>query len=194
MKKTVSISALIVAALFLAPNLASAHIIPGTTHGLREGLVHPWSGLDHLLAMIAVGLWAAQHRGTAMWRIPLAFVAVMAAGGILGMAGVALPGAEFGIALSVAVLGVLIATAAQFKTGWSMALVGAFALFHGFAHGHEMPAAVSALPFSVGFVGSTLALHGLGIGVGLFFQQQPRLIRVAGIGITASAAFCFASL
>jgi len=194
MKRNVSIPALIAASLVLVPNLASAHIIPGTTHGLREGLVHPWSGLDHLLAMIAVGLWAAQHRGAAVWRIPLAFVSVMALGGVLGLSGASVPGVEFGIALSVLVLGALIATATQFKTVWSMALVGGFALFHGFAHGHEMPAAVSALPFSIGFLLSTLALHGVGISVGLSLQQQPRLIRIAGLGIAACAALCFAGL
>jgi urease accessory protein len=81
MKRNISIPVLIIGSLVLLPGLASAHILSGTTHGLKDGLLHPWSGLDHLLAMFAVGLWAAQHRGASIWRIPLAFVSVMALGG-----------------------------------------------------------------------------------------------------------------
>jgi len=142
----------------------------------------------------SLGLWAAQHRGASIWRIPLAFVSVMALGGILGLTGATVPGVEFGIALSVLALGALIATATRFQPTWSMALVGLFALFHGYAHGHEMSAAVGALPFSMGFILSTLTLHALGIGAGLSLQQQPRVIRVAGLGIAACSALCFPGL
>lgn len=116
----------------------------------------------------------------------------MALGGILGWTGATVPGVEFGIAFSVLALGALIATATRFQPTWSMALVGLFALFHGFAHGHEMPTAVGALPFSVGFILSTLTLHALGIGAGLSLQQQPQVIRVAGLGIAACSVWCFA--
>src|ERR1700677_2060468 len=91
--------------LLLLPTLASAHILPGTSHGLQDGLMHPLTGWDHLLAMVAVGLWAAQQRGRAMWQIPLAFVSVMVLGGILGVTGVLVPGAELAIAISVLALG-----------------------------------------------------------------------------------------
>ena len=176
--------------------MASAHIIPGTAHGLREGFVHPFTGMDHLLAMFAVGMWAAQHRGRAMWMIPLTFVGVMGLGGAIGLAGAALPGAavEIGIACSVLVLGALIATSAQFKLSWSMCLVGLFALFHGYAHGHEMPAAMSAATFSAGFMAATLLLHGLGIAVGLGLKRQDRLVRVMGAGIALCSVCLFAGL
>jgi urease accessory protein len=177
----------------LLPSVAMAHILPGTGHGLREGMAHPFSGLDHLLAMFAVGLWAASYRGRALWLIPLTFVGVMALGGVMGLAGVQIPGAEFGIALSVLVLGSLIATMTQFKPRWSMALVGAFAIFHGYAHGHEMSASVSAIGFSAGFLISTLLLHALGIGAGLYFQKQPQALRFAGLAIAGSSIFFFVS-
>jgi urease accessory protein len=171
--------------LLVLPNLASAHILPGTSHGLQDGLMHPLTGWDHLLAMVAVGLWAAQQRGRAMWQIPLAFVSVMVLGGILGVTGVLVPGAELAIAISVLALGGLIATKTTFAPTLSMMVVGAFALFHGYAHGHEMPASASALPFSMGFVISTVMLHALGIGAGLGLRNQPRAMRFAGATIAA---------
>ena len=177
----------------LVPSVALAHILPGTGHGFHEGLAHPFSGLDHLLAMFAVGLWAAAHRGRALWLIPLTFVSVMALGGVMGLAGVQIPGADFGIALSALVLGSLIATMTQFKPSWSMALVGAFAIFHGYAHGHEMPASVTAISFSAGFLFSTLLLLALGIGAGLYFQKQPRTLRFAGLAIAGCSIFFFVS-
>lgn len=178
------------ALLVLLPNLASAHILPGTSHGLGDGLMHPLTGWDHLLAMFAVGLWAVQQRGRAVYMIPLAFVGVMILGGILGVAGAVMPGAELGIALSVLALGALVATQTRFAPTLSMAVVGLFALFHGYAHGHEMPAAASALPFSIGFVISTLFLHGLGIVTGFALQHRPQVIRLAGAAI-ALCSVCF---
>jgi urease accessory protein len=171
--------------LLLLPNLASAHILPGTSHGFTQGLMHPWSGWDHLLAMFAVGLWAAQHRGRAIWQIPVAFVGVMVLGGILGVSGAYMPGVEAAIAISVLTLGGLIATKTSFAPTLSMMVVGAFALFHGYAHGHEMPASAGALPFSIGFVISTVILHGLGIVAGLGLRNQPRALRFAGATIAA---------
>jgi urease accessory protein len=190
MKRNLSKTLLALSLLIFLPNLASAHILPGTSHGFSDGFLHPLTGWDHLLAMIAVGLWAAQHRGRAVWLIPLSFVGVMLLGGILGVTGITMPGAELAIAISVLVLGGLVATVTRFTPSLSMAVVGFFALFHGYAHGHEMPAAVGALSFSVGFVLATALLHGVGIAAGLYFQKQPRVLRWAGAAIAASS-ICF---
>jgi urease accessory protein len=143
--------------------------------------------------MFAVGLWAAQHRGRAVWLIPASFVGVMLLGGILGVAGVYLPGAELAIAISVLALGALVATKTRFTPSLSMTVVALFALFHGYAHGHEMPSAASALPFSVGFVLATALLHGAGVAAGLAFQKQPRVLRWAGAAIAASSVCFFVS-
>jgi urease accessory protein len=105
MKKNLSKSLLALSLLVFLPNIASAHVLTGTSHGFQDGFLHPLSGWDHLLAMIAVGLWAAQHRGRAVWLIPASFVGVMLLGGILGVAGVYVPGAELAIAISVLALG-----------------------------------------------------------------------------------------
>jgi urease accessory protein len=191
MRKTCSKLLPALGLLFVLPNLASAHIIPGDPYSLHDGFVHPFTGLDHLLAMFAVGLWAAQHRGRAVWMIPFAFVSVMVAGGILGICGAYVPGAEFGIAASLLALGGLIATSTRLKPTWSMLLVGFFALFHGYAHGHEMPAAASAVQFSLGFIAATLILHGLGIAAGIYFQKQKRLITFAGSAIALCSVFFF---
>ena len=129
MKKNHLTSLLALGLLFVLPGLASAHILFGTPHGVRDGFVHPFTGLDHLLAMFAVGLWAAQHRGRAVWMIPLTFVSVMVLGGIVGVSGAYVPGAELGIAVSLLALGGLIATATRFKPSLSMLVVGFFALF-----------------------------------------------------------------
>jgi len=191
MRKNLSTPLLVLGLLLVLPGLASAHILPGTSHGLQDGFLHPLTGLDHLLAMFAVGLWAAQYRGRAVWMIPLTFVSVMVLGGIMGVCGAYVPGAELGIAASLLVLGGLIATTTRFKLSSSMLIVGFFALFHGYSHGHEMPAAVSAVSFSVGFVLATLLLHGLGIAAGLYLQKQQRVIAFAGSAIALCSIFFF---
>lgn len=183
MKKITAIRLLAPSLLLLMPGLASAHILPGTSHGFQDGLIHPWSGMDHLLAMFAVGLWAAQYRGRAIWQIPLAFVTVMVLGGILGIAGAFIPGFDAAIAISVLALGALIATKTSLAPNLGMMVVGAFALFHGYAHGHEMPASASALPFSIGFILSTVTLHCLGLSAGAALRNQPRAMRLAGAAI-----------
>ncbi len=142
--------------LLLVPSLAQAHVLPGTSHGFQDGVMHPFTGWDHLLAMFAVGLWAVQQRGRAMWQIPLTFVSVMVLGGILGVAGANLPGVEIAIGFSVLALGALIAFKTSLAPSLGMAIVGAFALFHGFAHGHEMPASAGALPFKPGVLSCPL--------------------------------------
>src|SRR5581483_4853903 len=132
-----------------------------------HGFAHPLSGLDHLLAMVAVGLYAALLGGRALWLVPASFVTMMTVGGAIGMAGIALPYTEVAIALSVVVLGLALALRIGVPTLAAMALVGAFAVFHGYAHGVEMPAAASSYAFAAGFVLATTLLHGVGLALGV---------------------------
>jgi urease accessory protein len=145
--------------------------------------------LDHLLAMIAVGLWAAQMGGRALWAVPTAFVAVMALGGALGMGGVGLPFVEQGILLSVVALGVLIAAAVtKMPLVASASVVGLFALFHGHAHGTEMPADTSGLFYGIGFAVSTALLHAAGIGLGFGMKKiaNENWVRAAGAAVVVA--------
>ncbi len=168
--------------LALTPALAHAHTGAGGTHGLSDGLLHPIHGLDHLLAMMAVGLWAAQLGGRARWAVPASFVGIMALGGVLGMAGLALPMVETGILTSVFLLGLLIAFAVRLPIWASTSVVGFFALFHGYAHGAEMPVDASGLAYAAGFIVATAALHLAGIGLGTALKNVPYApaIRIAG--------------
>jgi urease accessory protein len=178
----------------LLPSLAQAHPgMPGHTHGLGNGLAHPFTGLDHICAMIAVGLWASQRGGRAVWLVPLTFVSVMALGGLLGVTGVPVPFVETGILISVLVLGVLIAAAVRLPLAASMTIVGLFALFHGLAHGAEMPATASGFAYGIGFVIATACLHLCGIGLGLSAQRfgSARLVRYAGSAIAACGVYLF---
>jgi len=177
-------------ALALVPTLAHAH--PGhgaTTGGVGWGLAHPFSGLDHILAMIAVGLWAVQLGKRALWLLPLSFVCSMAAGAALGMGGVRLPFVEPVILASVIGLGALVAFATRLPLGASAALVAVAALFHGQAHGSEMPANASGLLTAAGFILATAALHAAGIALGLTLQRtaQQRTLRLAGAAIFSTA-------
>jgi hydrogenase/urease accessory protein HupE len=145
----------------LLPGMALAH--PGAgTHGLVDGFSHPLLGWDHLLAMLAVGIWSAQQRGRAVWGIPLAFVAAMSLGGAAGARALPVPGVEPLIALSVLAFGVLIGVRARLGPALGMSLAAFFAFFHGYAHGSEIPASASFASFGLGFVAATLLLHGLG--------------------------------
>jgi urease accessory protein len=179
-------------AVFL-PVAASAHPgLPGHTHGFANGFAHPLSGLDHLLAMTAVGLWAAQRGGRALWMVPLAFVSIMAFGGMLGMAGFGqIPLIEQAIAASVLVLGIFLAVAARLPMWASILVIGLFAVFHGYAHGAEMPATASGLLYGLGFVLATVTLHLLGIGVGLAAQRtnSMKMVRCAGVAIAACGIY-----
>jgi urease accessory protein len=176
------------AAGVLLPTFAYAHVGAGAAGGFLHGVMHPAMGLDHVCAMVAVGLWAAQLGGRAIWAVPLTFVGVMALGGALGMAGVALPFAEQGIVLSVLMLGVLVAAAIRLPLGVSSTMVALFALCHGHAHGTEMPASLSAMAYASGFLLATATLHLLGIlgGLGMQRAAQKRLLPVAG----ATIALC----
>lgn len=151
---------------------AAAHPFhPGT--GFGAGFVHPFAGLDHLLAMVAVGLWAAQFGGRWLWVIPLAFVTAMLTGGVLGFAGLTLPLLEPMIAASVLALGLLTVLRIRLHSA-GVLLVAAFAIFHGVAHGTELPAAASALPYAAGFVMATALLHTLGLAAGLQLKIAAR--------------------
>lgn len=179
-------TAALTAALTLAPALVHAH--PGhETTSFFSGLVHPVLGLDHLLAIVAVGLWSVQLGGRALWLVPGAFVAAMATGGMLGMSGFSLPFVEQGILASIFVLGLLIAMATRLGLGASVALVSLFAVFHGHAHGAEAPANASALTYGLGFALSTAALHLCGVltGLGLRESAQAAWIRAAGVAVIA---------
>ena len=182
--------------LLLLPSLAQAHPgLPGHTHGFTNGLLHPLTGLDHICAMVAVGLWAAQGGGRALWLVPTTFVSIMIVGGALGMGKVGIPYVEQGIAASVLVLGIFIAAAVRLPLAASMAIVGLFALFHGYAHGAEMPATASGFAYGIGFVLATASLHLCGIGIGLFAKRftTTQLVRYLGGGIAACGVYlCFA--
>lgn len=180
-----------VAALALLPSLAHAHVGVGEASGFLHGLTHPASGLDHVCAMLAVGLWAAQTGGRSVWAVPLTFAGVMALGGALPLLGVGLPFVEQGIALSVLLLGVLIAAAVRLPLWLGSAMVGLFALWHGHAHGAEMPALASGTGYALGFVLATSSLHVIGIASGLGMQRlaQGRAIRAAGAGIALCGVY-----
>jgi len=151
---------------WLLPAALFAHTRGGEAAGLLAGLSHPVSGLDHVLAMVAVGLWGAQLGPPAVWLLPVAFPMVMALGGTLGLVGVHLPGVEIGIALSAIGLGAAVLFEAKPKLGVAAALVGFFAIFHGHAHGTELPPGANGLLYSIGFVVATGLLHLAGIGIG----------------------------
>ncbi|TWA70054.1 urease accessory protein [Azospirillum brasilense] len=142
---------------------AAAHTGHADGSGFLSGFLHPLGGLDHLLAMVAVGLWAAQTGGRALWMLPIAFVTMLTGGALIGMSGFELPMVEAGIAASVAVLGLLVILNKRVSVYAGMALVGVFAMFHGHAHGAEMPAAAHPLLFGAGFILSTVLLHAAGI-------------------------------
>jgi urease accessory protein len=173
----------------LVPSAASAHIGMGDSSGFVHGFSHPIGGIDHILAMVAVGLFAAHLGGRAIWLVPLSFVSTMAAAGVLGMAGVQLPYVEIGIGLSVIVLGLAIAVRLDLPTSAATALVAFFAIFHGHAHGAEVPDDVSGLAYGAGFVSATALLHVAGIGVGLMVGYAgqtygSRLLQIGGGAIS----------
>ena len=184
-------NALLTLSLLLIPTLAHAHVGIGETSGFLRGMGHPLSGIDHICAMVAVGLWASQMGGRSLWLIPLTFLFVMATGGLLGMSGVTLPFVEQGITASVLILGVFIAAAIRMPLAASVTLVGLFALCHGHAHGAEMPASASGLQFAMGFVLATAVFHALGIGLGVAMQKQgrPMVVRFAGLAIICCGAY-----
>jgi len=171
-----------IAALTLTATPAFAHTGAGAHASFFAGITHPLFGLDHVLAMVAVGLWAAQTGGKALWAWPLAFVSVMLVGGTLGMAGFALPMVEPGILVSIVVLGLMVGFAVKLPTAAGAALVGMFALLHGHAHGTEL-AGGTALTYAAGFALATMALHLTGLGAGLLANR-----RFSGIALRLAGA------
>ena len=191
--KKLSMNALLttLGAICLLPGSALAHTGVGHTTGFGAGFIHPLSGADHLLAMVAVGLWAAQMGGRAAWALPGTFVSMMIAGGVLGMSGVPVPFIEPGILASVVVLGLLIAGAFKLPLVVSGTLVGIFAVFHGHAHGAEMPIAIEAVSYSAGFALATALLHAVGTlaGIGLRELNREKFTRFAGYVIALGGIY-----
>jgi len=192
MKKTPALA--ILAILTASP--AAAHLPPGEYGSLLAGVTHPLFGLDHVLAMIAVGLWAAQIGGRALWQVPTAFVVAMLAGFGLALTGMPLPFVEPAILASIIVLGLVVAMALRPAAAWAMALVAVFALFHGHAHGGELGSA-QAVQFGAGFALATAALHAIGLVIALLFARALKagsglILRLMGGATTlAGAAIAF---
>ncbi|WP_295884568.1 HupE/UreJ family protein [uncultured Thiohalocapsa sp.] len=177
--------------LLLIPLIALAHVEGGAAGGFLSGFGHPISGLDHVLAMVAVGLWGAQLSAPAIWLLPVAFPIMMAFGGLLGLSGVELPAVEVAIALSAVILGALILGAIRVPLAAALLLVGFFAVFHGHAHGTEMTAGQSAILYSIGFVIATGLLHAAGIGIGFIHRWEPGRVALRGAGGVVMAGGVF---
>lgn len=173
--------------LFAATAPAFAHINPAEHGSLLTGFVHPLLGWDHVLVMIAVGIWAAMIGGRALWAVPFAFVAVMGAGFALAVAGIALPFVEPVVLASVVALGLLIAMAVKLPVSLAATIVGAFALFHGAAHGAELGAS-GAVVFGLGFAGATALLHGGGLLLGNALVRTANPIVLRAIGALSAGA------
>jgi urease accessory protein len=190
MKNAAPIRTLALLATALAvPTFARAHTGQTLVYDCASGLAHPFQGWDHLLAMLAVGILAAQHGGRARWLLPLTFIGVMACAATLSARGLALPGLETMIATSVLVFGVLIAVAARLPLAASVAIVGLFAVAHGVAHGAEIPADSTALSYGAGFVLSTALLHAIGLLLGhVGSLKSSQLPRLAGFACAAAGA------
>jgi urease accessory protein len=191
MRVLIAPRALVAVALAVLTAPAFAHVEQGQAAGLLAGLLHPVSGLDHVLAMVAVGLWGAQLGAPAIWLLPVTFPLVMAVGGLLGLLGVALPGVEFGIAASAVLLGAAVMTERRLPLVVAAALVGGFAIFHGHAHGTELPPGQSGLLYSLGFVVATGCLHAVGIAIGAIHRWPAGRValRFAGGGIGLAGLF-----
>ena len=183
--------------LTLVPTAAFAHTGAGYAHGFADGLMHPLGGLDHILAMVTVGVLAWQLGGRAIWLLPASFLALMVVGGVLALAGGSLPWVEVGIAASVIVFGIMITLGTKAPLALAMGIVGLFAVFHGHAHGTEMPITASGAAYGVGFVLATALLHAAGIALGyligrmshkqLAYRLAGCAVVLAGIGILAHA-------
>jgi len=181
----------------IAATLATALAMPALAHtgeggagGFLAGFAHPLLGPDHVVAMVAVGLWGALLGQPAIWLLPIAFPLVMAFGGVLGIVGVPIPSVETGIAGSAIILGAMVALAARPPLWTAVLLVGAFAIFHGYAHGRELPDGADAVAFAAGFVVATGTLHLSGIAFGLLARWPTgRLaVRAAGAAIALTGA------
>jgi urease accessory protein len=185
MPKPVHIAALLLAMLSASP--AFAHT-GGVIGGLQSGLLHPITGLDHVVAMVAVGLWGAILGGAAIWQLPVIFPIVMALAGALGALGLPIPGIETGIALSGVILGGMVLFMVRPPMALAAILVGLFAVFHGHAHGTELPEAANPIAYALGFVVATGTLHLAGIAFGTLIKSPSGLIAVRGAGAVIALA------
>ncbi|WP_210495936.1 HupE/UreJ family protein [Microvirga antarctica] len=181
--KITRVVAVLIASLLASPALA--HTGVGTTSDLTSGFLHPIGGLDHVLAMVAAGLFASVLGGRARWALPATFVAMMILGGTLGFAGLSLPGVEGWISLSVVVLGLVVMVGKAWPIGAAAGMVGGFAIFHGYAHGAEMPVAAGAGLYTLGFVAATALLHAVGVGAGIA-SSRPSVVRLAGAAVAVA--------
>jgi len=193
MKNKYCLSLLGLFAYALILPVAEAHTFGAYDAGLVAGLTHPFIGLDHFLAMVAVGIWAGQLGGRAVWLVPLSFVSVMSASAALGSFGFTLPMLEPAIVCSVLVMGLLIAGSVRLPTFSSVALVALFAVFHGYAHGLELPQTASPVLYGAGFVLTTTLLHGLGIGFARSSNQYKMLQRIVGYVLIATSGLLLVS-
>jgi urease accessory protein len=173
-------------------SVANAH--PGHGLDIMAGVSHPFLGLDHVLAMVAVGVWACQLGGRAVWLVPASFVTLMALAGSVGMGGVALPVIESGIATSVLLLGFLIAFAVKVRPTLAAIIVALFAVFHGYSHGVEMPSLAAAWQYGLGFLLATAVLHGLGLLLGNALRERTLWVRGAGALVAASGVWMMAAI
>src|ERR1700722_18829850 len=182
---------LILASALIAPSTVLAHNPAGVAGGFASGFLHPLTGIDHILAMVAVGIWGAQLGAPAIWALPVAFPLVMSVGGGLGVRGFFLPVVEIGIAASSLLIGFMIFRAARPPLYAAALLVGFFAVFHGYAHGTELPNAANPLAYGVGFVFATGRLHMSGVALGLIHRwpRGARTLRIAGAGISLAGLF-----
>ena len=181
---------LALAAVVLATMPAHAHLDPTENGSFLAGFTHPLFGLDHILAMVAVGLWASMLGGRAVYVVPAAFVGTMAAGFVLALAGLPVGFAELMIAGSVVVLGLLVAGAVNLPVAAGAVVVGLFALFHGHAHGEEMGVA-TALPYGLGFAIATALLHAVGVGLGMAMASGLGRTAIRALGGATAAAGLF---
>jgi urease accessory protein len=175
----------------MAAEPALAHSVGNSAAGFMAGFLHPPSGLDHLLAMVSVGIWGAELGAPAIWLLPIAFPLIMAVGGAFGVIGVPLPAGELLIALSVVILGTLVATARRLPVAAALAIVGTFAIAHGHAHGVELPMAADALAFTVGFVLATGLLHLAGIMIGVLARWPSGVIAIRACGGVVALTGCY---
>jgi len=185
--------------LWMAPALiqpALAHTGDTTASGFQAGFLHPITGTDHLVAMVAVGLWGAQLGNPAIWVLPIIFPLVMALGSVLGITGIMVPYPEVIIGLSAVALGIAVALRLRPPLWAAAILVGVFAIFHGYAHGQELPSAADPISYGVGFVTATGLLHlcGIVIGASVRWPVGERLVRVSGVAIGCVGTFFLWSL
>ncbi len=178
----------LVVLLTVAPQAATAHEAAGVVGGLQSGFTHPLLGWDHIAAMVAVGLLGSVLGPPALVLLPIVFPLVMAFGGALGVTGVSLPGVEVGIALSAVVLGLMVAAGRDMPLWLAIIVVGAFAVFHGHAHGTELPLAADAVAYGIGFVIGTGLLHLAGIGIGAVGTSGAGRVAVRAVGGVISVA------